>query len=239
MSVKAIINESVNKNPIGLKEALETELRARVAEALEAKLAEAKGEDDDTDEDEDEDEEDEHDEDEEEEAIDEALSPSQRAAREANRTGGRLAKGDNRNALHSELRGKKGSARTAMGVDPIKGSAMSDYGKSKMSKIGKHGSAYDNSDNTSTAKDNRLSSLHKSRNANSKVKGKLPEEFDGGIDEGIVSYFKDIYKKVKDETEMNDVINKQAGRALRNIENKSGAKVHYDAIRAAREGKKK
>ena len=49
MLVKQIIQESVNKNPIGLKETLQEELRARVAEALEAKINEAACEDDDND----------------------------------------------------------------------------------------------------------------------------------------------------------------------------------------------
>jgi hypothetical protein len=40
MSVKQIIQESISKNPIGLKEALAEELRSRVALALEAKMSE-------------------------------------------------------------------------------------------------------------------------------------------------------------------------------------------------------
>lgn len=56
MSIKNILQESINKNPIDFKEALEEELRSRVALALEAKMS--KDEDDDEDEDdEDEDEE--------------------------------------------------------------------------------------------------------------------------------------------------------------------------------------
>lgn len=65
-------------------------------------------------------------------------------------------------------------------------------------------------------------------------KGKKVAEEAEEVEEGIVSYFKDIYKKVKDEEDAKAVANKQAGRALRNIEKKSGAKVHYDAIRLAR-----
>jgi hypothetical protein len=38
MSLQRIIKESVDKNPIGLKEALENELRGRIAVALEAKM---------------------------------------------------------------------------------------------------------------------------------------------------------------------------------------------------------
>lgn len=61
MSVKTIIQEAINKSPVALKEALEEELRARVALALEAKMKdededEDEDEDDDFDEDEDEDE---------------------------------------------------------------------------------------------------------------------------------------------------------------------------------------
>lgn len=51
MSVEKIIQESVNKNPLGMKEALEEELRSRLALALEAKM---NNEDDDDDEDDDE-----------------------------------------------------------------------------------------------------------------------------------------------------------------------------------------
>jgi hypothetical protein len=40
VSIKQIIQESINKNPVGLKEALEEELRTRVALALEAKMTE-------------------------------------------------------------------------------------------------------------------------------------------------------------------------------------------------------
>jgi hypothetical protein len=40
MSIKQIIQESVNRNPLGLKEALEEELRGRVALAIEAKMSE-------------------------------------------------------------------------------------------------------------------------------------------------------------------------------------------------------
>ena len=59
MSVKTIIQEAINKSPVSLKEALEEELRTRVALALEAKMKddeedEDEDEDDDSDEDEDE-----------------------------------------------------------------------------------------------------------------------------------------------------------------------------------------
>jgi hypothetical protein len=36
--IKQIIKEAMDRNPIGLKEALEEELRARIALALEAKM---------------------------------------------------------------------------------------------------------------------------------------------------------------------------------------------------------
>jgi hypothetical protein len=65
MPIKQIIQESINKNPLGLKEALEEELRGRIALALEAKVAESEHEDDEEEEDE------EDDEDEESEQIDE------------------------------------------------------------------------------------------------------------------------------------------------------------------------
>lgn len=63
MSVQKIIQESLNKNPLGMKEALEEELRARVAAALQSKIDESKGEDDDSDEDEDDDSDEDDDED--------------------------------------------------------------------------------------------------------------------------------------------------------------------------------
>lgn len=51
MSVNKIIQESMNKNPLGVKEALEEELKSRLALALEAKM---KKEEDDMDDEEDE-----------------------------------------------------------------------------------------------------------------------------------------------------------------------------------------
>jgi hypothetical protein len=45
MSLQRIIKESVDKNPIGLKEALENELRGRIAVALEAKMCDMEDED--------------------------------------------------------------------------------------------------------------------------------------------------------------------------------------------------
>ena len=62
MSVKTIIQEAINKSPVALKEALEEELRARVALALEAKM---KDEDEDDEDDEDEDDDSDEDEDDE------------------------------------------------------------------------------------------------------------------------------------------------------------------------------
>jgi len=66
MLVKQIIKEAMDKNPVGLKEALEQELRTRVELALEAKMKMKKEEEeaeDDEDMDDDEDEDDEDDED--------------------------------------------------------------------------------------------------------------------------------------------------------------------------------
>lgn len=48
--MQKIIQESVNKNPLGIKEALEEELRARVALALEAKMSEMHDDEDEDDE---------------------------------------------------------------------------------------------------------------------------------------------------------------------------------------------
>lgn len=60
MSIKQIIKEAADKNPLGFEDALKEELRARVALALEAKMADNDEEDDSDDEDlEDEDDEDE------------------------------------------------------------------------------------------------------------------------------------------------------------------------------------
>ena len=54
MSVQKIIQESINMNPLEMKEAIAEELRARVALALEAKMKDDEEEDEDEDEDEDE-----------------------------------------------------------------------------------------------------------------------------------------------------------------------------------------
>ena len=123
MSVKRIIQESIDKNPLGVKEALEEALQDRVRAALEEKYKKMAMKEEDDEEDEDEDDEDE-DMDEsfdlsdytaeeledfiisedfdqlDEETQDyiayyyEALTPEQRKAREANRKGGRLGKHD-------------------------------------------------------------------------------------------------------------------------------------------------
>jgi hypothetical protein len=45
MSIKQIIQESINQNPVGLKEALEAELSSRIALALEAKMNKEEDED--------------------------------------------------------------------------------------------------------------------------------------------------------------------------------------------------
>lgn len=65
MSIQDIIKHSVEKNPLAMKEALEEELRSRIALAIEAKMMDDEDEEEEDDEDEDEDEE-EDDEDEEE-----------------------------------------------------------------------------------------------------------------------------------------------------------------------------
>jgi hypothetical protein len=53
MSVQKIIQESLNRNPLEMKEALEEELRSRIALVLEAKISESKDEDDEDEDDED------------------------------------------------------------------------------------------------------------------------------------------------------------------------------------------
>lgn len=70
MSVKQLIQESINKNPLGMKEALEEELKERVRAAIAEKyeeMMESKDEDD-----EDEDDEDKMEDDDEDEDLDEA-----------------------------------------------------------------------------------------------------------------------------------------------------------------------
>jgi len=70
MSVKRIIQESLDKNPLGVKEALEEALQDRVRAALEEKYAEMTESKDEDDEDEDDDDDDEDDEDEMDESFD-------------------------------------------------------------------------------------------------------------------------------------------------------------------------
>ena len=55
MSIEKIIQESINKNPLGMKEALEEELRGRLALALEAKMKKESDDEEDEDEMDDED----------------------------------------------------------------------------------------------------------------------------------------------------------------------------------------
>jgi hypothetical protein len=74
MSVKRIIQESIEKNPLGVKEALEEALQERILVALEEKYKKMAMESDD--EDEDEDDEDDEDEDDEDEDMDESLDLS-------------------------------------------------------------------------------------------------------------------------------------------------------------------
>lgn len=59
MSIQDIIKHSVEKNPLAMKEALEEELRSRIALAIEAKMMDDEDEEEEDDEDEDEDEEEE------------------------------------------------------------------------------------------------------------------------------------------------------------------------------------
>lgn len=73
MSIQDIIKHSVEKNPLAMKEALEEEMKARVAAAIEEKMIAAMTEASHDDEDEDEDEEDE-DEDEEDDEDEEEMS---------------------------------------------------------------------------------------------------------------------------------------------------------------------
>lgn len=54
MSVKEIIQEAINENPIGVKEALSEELRKRIAAIFEEKLSEASDSDEDDEEEDDE-----------------------------------------------------------------------------------------------------------------------------------------------------------------------------------------
>lgn len=48
MSVQKIIQESINENPLGMKETIAEELRARVALALEAKMKDEEEDEDDS-----------------------------------------------------------------------------------------------------------------------------------------------------------------------------------------------
>lgn len=59
MSIQDIIKHSVEKNPLAMKEALEEELRSRIALAIEAKMMDDEDEEEEEDEDEDEEEDDE------------------------------------------------------------------------------------------------------------------------------------------------------------------------------------
>ncbi len=59
MSIEKIIRESINGNPVEMKEALAEELRARVALALEAKMSDDEEEEDSSDSNEDNEDEDE------------------------------------------------------------------------------------------------------------------------------------------------------------------------------------
>lgn len=76
MSVREIIQHSLEKNPLAMKEALDGEMKARVAAAIEEKMIAAMSEAAHEDEDEDEDEDDDDDEDDEDEDMDESFDLS-------------------------------------------------------------------------------------------------------------------------------------------------------------------
>ena len=61
MSIQKIIQESINGNPLEMKEILESELRDRIRLALEAKMSDDEDEEDDSEEDNEEDDSDEED----------------------------------------------------------------------------------------------------------------------------------------------------------------------------------
>jgi len=203
MSIEKIIQESINKNPLSMKEALEEELRNRLALALEAKMKEEDDEDMDEDfdlsdltleelegfmESADFDQLDEYTQ----EAIAdyyyEALTPEQKRARELNRVEPRKGGGDSLSGrkgsdtdyTHTRVRGMKGAEKTK------ETSGLTKWGKEKMSKLGKHGYAYDNS-SSRAFKPNAKTSLAKTKMINRKIhrkdgmmggnygKSKLPE----------------------------------------------------------------
>jgi DNA-directed RNA polymerase specialized sigma54-like protein len=73
MSVKEIIQHSLEKNPLAMKEALEAEMQARVRLALEAKINDMEDDEDDEDDDEDDEDDEDEDEDDEDDDMDESL----------------------------------------------------------------------------------------------------------------------------------------------------------------------
>lgn len=195
MSVREIIQHSLDKNPLAMKEALEEEMKSRVAEAIEEKMLAAMTEASDDDEDvkesfdlsdytveeledfmmsEDFDQLDEISQDAVYDFYYEALTPEQRKAREANRTDGRLGKHDPeaRQFFHTDLRGKKGAERTATGRNPVSGSFLTKHGRAGMSKIGTHGAA---GGGHLGFKPNAKTSLARTKMIGRRVKGKLPE----------------------------------------------------------------
>lgn len=73
MSIRDIIEHSVNKNPLAMKEALEEEMRNRIANAIQAKMTEGSLEQEDLDEEHDDDDDDmDDDDDDEDDDMDEA-----------------------------------------------------------------------------------------------------------------------------------------------------------------------
>jgi len=120
MSVKQIIQESINKNPLGLKEALEGELRGRIALALEAKVAESEHDDED-------DEEDDEDEDDLDEASDYdkmTTAELKAAAQSAIKKGDRDAVKAITAAANNRITNKGGTPVTTLTTDPKKLDAL-------------------------------------------------------------------------------------------------------------------
>jgi len=118
----------------------------------------------------------------------EALTPEQKRARELNRVEPRKGGGDSLSGrkgsdtdyTHTRVRGMKGAEKTK------ETSGLTKWGKEKMSKLGKHGYAYDNS-SSRAFKPNAKTSLAKTKMINRKIhrkdgmmggnygKSKLPE----------------------------------------------------------------
>ena len=134
MTVKRIIQEAINESPLGLKEALEEELRNRVRLALEAKM-----EDDEDEEDDDEDEE-EDDEDEEEDMKKESVEQIDEISKKTLASYVQKSIGDVRNYGAARARGREDAdtirkaknreAGIRLATDKIVGDTTWDYHKS-------------------------------------------------------------------------------------------------------------